>query len=232
MQGIKEYIKKDLETRLESLLSNMRSRFVESRVPEDSSYPSILTALYFHEMRHEPQDPLWFGRDHLIASDLKCLPFLFGALAEAGYLQWKSCESALLWANKNLRSHSLMLTLAGISGISSQPLTSALFANGLAMTAKSSHQEYKVFHIISPESHLKVLDPAYAASRQCLSNLTYIACNPTREERILLIHRFFALGWHIEECDPEDLQSLLTALSNFSRRRDLPGLLLTGPDMS
>ncbi|MCD6310575.1 MAG: hypothetical protein J7M18_07650, partial [Candidatus Eremiobacteraeota bacterium] len=124
-----ESIEKYLEEKVESLLNNMSENFDESTISGDSAYIPILATLYFYEMHHKVSDPMWAGRDHLIVSDLDCLPYLFGVLSEYKYLQWKRCESTMSWARKNLRSHSLMITLPGISGICSKPLISAMYAN-------------------------------------------------------------------------------------------------------
>ena len=45
----------------------------------------LVTALYFHKMRHNPADPSWEGRDRFVLSKGHAAPALYVALAESGY---------------------------------------------------------------------------------------------------------------------------------------------------
>src|SRR3989339_1609215 len=45
----------------------------------------VFTALYFHILNHDPQNPDWPNRDRLILSNGHICPVLYAALAHAGY---------------------------------------------------------------------------------------------------------------------------------------------------
>lgn len=45
----------------------------------------MVTALYFHEMKHDPANPSWPGRDRFVLCKGHAAPALYVALAAAGY---------------------------------------------------------------------------------------------------------------------------------------------------
>ncbi len=49
------------------------------------SAADIVTALYFHKLRHNPADPSWPERDRFILSKGHAAPVLYAALARSGY---------------------------------------------------------------------------------------------------------------------------------------------------
>ncbi len=48
----------------------------------------IVTALYFHAMNIDPQNPGWEDRDRFILSKGHACPVMYAALAEKGYSDW------------------------------------------------------------------------------------------------------------------------------------------------
>uniref|UniRef100_A0A7C2WEY7 Transketolase N-terminal domain-containing protein n=1 Tax=Thermorudis sp. TaxID=1969470 RepID=A0A7C2WEY7_9BACT len=49
------------------------------------SATDLMVTLYFHQLRHRPEDPAWPDRDRFILSKGHCAPVLYATLAEAGY---------------------------------------------------------------------------------------------------------------------------------------------------
>ena len=45
----------------------------------------VFTALYFHLMKHDPENPLWPERDRLLLSAGHICPVRYAAMAHAGY---------------------------------------------------------------------------------------------------------------------------------------------------
>lgn len=45
----------------------------------------IFTFLYFHALKHDPNDPLWAERDRLVLSNGHICPVLYATMAHAGY---------------------------------------------------------------------------------------------------------------------------------------------------
>ncbi len=70
----------------------IRQSIIESLVEAGSGHTAgplgmtdIFTALYFHVMRHDPQNPTWPERDRLVLSNGHICPVLYATMAHAGY---------------------------------------------------------------------------------------------------------------------------------------------------
>ena len=59
----------------------------------------VITYLYFHRMRLDPQNPRWEERDRFILSKGHCAPALYVALAERGYF-----PESELWTLRDIGS--------------------------------------------------------------------------------------------------------------------------------
>lgn len=77
---------------LESLAHRIRCHIIELLVEAKSGHPGgslsgveYGVSLYFHALRHDPQNPCWEGRDRVIWSRGHVGPLIFSLLAEAGY---------------------------------------------------------------------------------------------------------------------------------------------------
>ncbi|MCG2754485.1 MAG: thiamine pyrophosphate-dependent enzyme, partial [Desulfobacteraceae bacterium] len=99
------------------------------------SAADIVTALYFHKMRHNPKDPKWRERDRFILSKGHAAPLLYAALALSGYFS-KSLMKTLRKLGSPLQGHPCSKTLPGIE-ISTGSLGQGLsIANGIAAGLK------------------------------------------------------------------------------------------------
>ena len=73
----------------------------------------IITALYFHELRHDPKNPDWPERDRFILSKGHAAPVLYAALAEAGYFPVSELAT-LRKMDSRMQGHCDVLTTPGI----------------------------------------------------------------------------------------------------------------------
>ncbi|MEK9149108.1 MAG: transketolase, partial [Candidatus Desantisbacteria bacterium] len=73
----------------------------------------IITCLYFHIMRHRPEEPNWADRDRFILSKGHCCPTLYSALALSGYFDLSHLKT-LRRLGSILQGHPDMLTTPGI----------------------------------------------------------------------------------------------------------------------
>ena len=71
---------------------DIRISIIESLVEAGSGHTAgplgmadIFTALYFHNLVHDPKNPDWKDRDRLILSNGHICPVLYATMAHAGY---------------------------------------------------------------------------------------------------------------------------------------------------
>src|SRR5687767_10871305 len=53
----------------------------------------LVVALYYHIMKHRPDDPKWEGRDRFILSKGHCTPVIYAVLADCGYFPKEDLKS-------------------------------------------------------------------------------------------------------------------------------------------
>ena len=80
---IKELQKKAIEVRKDVL--KMLTLAGSGHTGGSLSVVDILVALYYCEMRNDPKDPNWPGRDRFLLSKGHACPALYAVLAEKGY---------------------------------------------------------------------------------------------------------------------------------------------------
>ena len=90
---------------LEDKARHIRRLIIRMLVKAGSGHPGslscadIITALYFKELRHKPNEPAWPDRDRFHLSKGHCCPALYAALSEAGYFSEEH-----LWTLRRLGS--------------------------------------------------------------------------------------------------------------------------------
>ena len=63
----------------------------------------IFAALYFHILKHDPNNPDWEERDRLILSNGHIVPVRYSAMAHAGYFPISESHAPKVW-NTSARS--------------------------------------------------------------------------------------------------------------------------------
>jgi transketolase len=77
----------------------------------------LLTVLYFHSMRHDPQDPDWDERDVFFLSNGHTAPVLYAALARSGYLPVEELATLRQYGSR-LQGHPERVMLPGLESTS------------------------------------------------------------------------------------------------------------------
>jgi len=153
------------------------------------SSADILTVLYFHAMKHDPNNPKWSERDRFVLSKGHAAPVLYAALAEAGYFP-KAYLKTLRQIGSSLQGHVDMLSLPGIemsTGSLGQGLSAA---NGMALAGKLDKKNYRVYAIIGDgeSQEGQIWEAAMTAGHRKLDNLT-----------VFLDHNKYQIDGHVEE---------------------------------
>lgn len=111
------------------------------------SSAELLTALYFHVMRHDPNDPEWPERDRFVLSKGHVAPVLYAALAESGYFPVEELKT-LRKAGSRLQGHPVKGKLPGIE-MSTGSLGQGLsMACGMALADRLDGKDAKVYCLL------------------------------------------------------------------------------------
>ncbi|MDY6861921.1 MAG: transketolase [Thermodesulfobacteriota bacterium] len=107
----------------------------------------IIVSLYFHYMKHNPEDPLWADRDKFVLSKGHAAPALYAALARCGYFALSDLMTLRSMGSK-LQGHPDMKVTPGVE-VSTGSLGQGLsLANGLALASRLDKRRAKVYIIL------------------------------------------------------------------------------------
>jgi transketolase len=137
-----QYLTGDEVRDLERKANEIRESIIEMLVAAGSGHTAgplgmadIFALLYFHVLRHDPQNPLWEDRDRLVLSNGHICPVLYATMAHAGYFPVEELLTLRKFGSR-LQGHPHRQSLPGLE-TSSGPLGSGLSqAVGMAIAAR------------------------------------------------------------------------------------------------
>jgi len=196
----------------------------------------ILTALYFHHLRINPQEPAWENRDRFVLSKGHAAPALYVVLAELGYFP-KETLFTLRQLGSILQGHPDMRKTPGVE-MSTGSLGNGLSVGiGMALGARLARKNYHVYALIGDGEVDEggIWEAAMAASKYKLDNLTAI-CDFNRIqldgpiEEIMpldpLPEKWEAFNWNVIEMDGHNMGEILDALDKARQVRGRPTVIV------
>ena len=229
------FTEKDVE-RLEEQAVQLRRDIVEMIHAAKAGHPGgslsavdMITALYFHVMRIDPQNPRWEDRDRFVLSKGHACPALYAALARRGFFDPKHLTT-LRQYHSILQGHPDMNKTPGID-ISSGSLGNGLAIGvGMAMSGRLHHQDYMTYVMLGDGEVQEgmVWDAAMAAHHHDLGNLVAIVdCNGVQingwVNEIMTVEpladKWRAFGWNVVEVNGHNMKDLLTVLHTAKTMR-------------
>jgi transketolase len=236
-------IPKEKIKELEAVARRLRQHIIEMTCAAASGHPGgslsaadIVTVLYFHKLRHNPQDPSWPERDRFVMSKGHAAPVLYAALAEAGYFPVKYLKT-LRRIGSSLQGHVDMLALPGVemsTGSLGQGLSAA---NGMALAARLDKKDLHVYCLVGDgECHEgQIWEAAMSSSHHKLDNLTAIVDRNKYQidgkvEEIKSLEPFAekwkSFGWNVFSCNGHDMKSIIEALEKAARVKGKPSVII------
>lgn len=186
------------------------------------SATDFMTALYFHELKLNPQNPKDPDRDRFVLSKGHVCPVLYTCLGLRGFFD-TAHFSTLRKEGSILQGHPDMKRCPGID-ISTGSLGQGIsVATGMAIAGKRDAKDYRVFTLLGDGecNEGQVWEAAETASKYALDNLVVIIDNnnlqndntcdvvmPTRS----LAKKFEAFGFETFEIDGHDMNQIVDAL--------------------
>jgi transketolase len=183
----------------------------------------VFTALYFHIMNHDPNNPDWEDRDRLVLSNGHIVPVQYVSMAYAGYLPVKELKT-LRQMGSRLQGHPHRGSLPGIEATSG-PLGNGLGqAIGMALAARMDGKRHRIYCLMSDGEQQEgvVWESAMFAGKEKLGNLTAIMDRNNIQidgttERIMplepLKEKYEDFGWNVIEIDGHNMESIVDAVN-------------------
>lgn len=228
---------------LRRLAWQLRRDIIEMIAKANSGHPGgslsaidLVTVLYFSEMRHDPKNPLWSGRDRFILSKGHAAPALYAALGEAGYFD-KSLFGTLRQLGSPLQGHPELGKLPGAeasTGSLGQGLSIGL---GHAEGARLQKQDFRVY-VLTGDGELdegQVWEAAMYAGARGVDNLVAIVDVNRQQldnttEKILtlepLADKWAAFNWNVVAIDGHDFSQILAAFETAKATKGRPTVIL------
>lgn len=194
------------------------------------SAADLMASLYFWEMKYDAQDPGWDQRDRFVLSKGHAAPVLYAALAEAGFFPEEQLGT-LRQLGSPLQGHPDMRKVPGVDASTGSLGQGFGWAIGMALAAKLDGSDSRVYVMLGDGEMEEgiVWEGIMAAKHYHLDNLLAIVDNngmqidgPLSDVMSVepLAPKLREFGWHVQEIDGHDLESILAA---FNEARQIKG---------
>lgn len=199
----------------------------------------IFALLYFHVLRHRPEDPEWSARDRLILSNGHICPVLYAAMAHAGYFPVSELKSLRKFGSR-LQGHPHREWLPGIE-TSSGPLGSGLSqAIGMALAERIDRgvSSDKYIYVVLGDGELnagQVWEAMLQAGKERLSNIiAIIDRNNIQIDGFTwdvmplepLFEKWESFNWHVQEVDGHNIDAMNEAIGEAQSAYGQPSVII------
>lgn len=195
----------------------------------------ILTALYFHVMHTNPQNPGKLDRDRFILSKGHSVEAYYCTLAEAGFFSQDILDS---YGKKDsiLAGHPTV-KVPGVE-LNSGALGHGLSVGaGMALAAKRDKKKWKVYVLMGDgeQAEGSIMEAAMTANHYKLSNLIAIIDRNRLQisgytEQVMqldcLKQKWTAFGWKVLEVDGNNIQQLVDTFDKLPVVAERPHLII------
>ena len=200
------------------------------------SAADIMTYLYYEEMNVDPKNPEDPKRDRFVLSKGHAAPVLYSVLALKGYLPTEDLLT-LRHTGSYLQGHPDMKHTPGVdmsSGSLGQGISAAV---GMALSAKLSHDDYRVYTLLGDGEieEGQVWEAAMFAGSKKLDNLVVIVDNnnlqidgPVQEVGgpYPIKEKFDAFNFHTIEVDAHNFEELAKAFAEARATKGMPTAII------
>ncbi len=200
------------------------------------SSTDIVTALYFHFLRVDPQNPDWPDRDRFVLSKGHACPVWYSALAERGFFPVDELLT-LRRIDGRLQGHPDMLKTPGVD-ITTGSLGQGLSAGvGMALGLKRDGTDARVYVIIGDGelNEGQIWEAAMAADKFNLDNLmTFVDYNNLQLDGwchdIMPIEpvadKWRAFNWEVFEIDGHDMRQIVDTIERAQQVSVKPSVII------
>ena len=230
--------------RLQQIAKQVRKNLLHMIFTAQSGHPGgslsiadIVTVLYFHEMRLNPQQPRWEDRDRFVLSKGHVCPVQYASLAMRGFFPMEELDTLRKFGSI-LQGHPDMKKTPGIdisTGSLGQGISCAV---GMALACKRDRRESRVFAVLGDGEcqEGQVWEAMEAAAKYKLNNLIVFVDNNglqldgTCDEVMPLQdlgEKFHAFGCETSYVDGNNIKQILQKLDQIrSSKTEKPHVII------
>jgi transketolase len=200
------------------------------------SLAEIVTVLYFHTMKLDPQNPGWEDRDRFLLSKGHAALIQYSALAELGFFPKEEILKVKRLGSM-LQGHPDMQSTPGIEGNTGSLGQGLSMACGMAAGLRIDGKKSKVYCIIGDGeiAEGQIWEAAMTASYYKLDNLIVFldknklqAMGPVadRYNTNPLVEKWKAFGWNVSEVDGHNIREIIDALDKVDMVTGKPKIII------
>ena len=228
--------------KLEDKARNLRKDVIAMLSAAGSGHPGgslssadIVSALYFHVLRHDPKNRKWPERDRFHLSKGHACPILYAALAESGYFPKEELLKlrklgSLLQGHPDRRTPGIEVA----SGSLGQGLSVGL---GMSLAARIDKLNYRVYVLLG-DGELQegnVWEAAMAASHyKCDSLCAIVDYNGFQIDGKVsevmniepLVDKWKAFGWNVISIDGHNMKEILEGFDEAAKVKFKPTVII------
>jgi len=196
----------------------------------------IVTALYFHVLRVDPDNPAWADRDRFVISKGHACPVLYAALAEQGFFPVPELMT-FRHLNSRLQGHPEYGTTPGVENAAGAEGQGLSFGLGLALAARLDRKAWRVYCLLGDgeQDVGQTWEAALCGAKFHLDNLTAIIDRngiqqEGRTEEIMPLEplgdKWKAFGWNVLTINGHDMRQILGALDEAHAHKGQPTVII------
>jgi len=202
------------------------------------SVADLVTALYFEEMRIDPNNPKWEDRDRFLLSKGHACSVLYAALAKRGYFS-EDALPTFRSLGSFLQGHPVMDKIPGVDMTTGTLGHGLSVGAGMAAAGRLGGKDYRVYVILGDGEINEgiIWEGAQVAANMKLANLTaFLDLNGFQSggrtedvsgiDRVPAAEKFRAFGWNVVEIDGHDFEQISTAIAAAKDETDRPTLIV------
>lgn len=231
------------QEKLEAKAREIREEIIKMTFEAGSGHPGgslsaveIVTTLYFHWMKLDPENPRREDRDRFVLSKGHAAPVLYAALAHRGFFPREDLKS-LRQLDSHLQGHPDMKKTPGVemtTGSLGQGLSAAV---GMALAGKLDNRGYGVYVLVGDgeSQEGQIWEAAMSAAHYRLDNLVgFLDYNqiqlvgPCKEvmEVSPVAEKWKAFGWEVLEIDGHNISQIIEALKKAEQVTGKPTMIV------
>jgi len=199
----------------------------------------IFTYLYFHKLKHDPENPSWNERDRVVLSNGHICPVLYATMAHSGYFKIEELKTLRKFGSR-LQGHPHREFLPALE-TSSGPLGSGLsqaVGMALAMRIDNGKTEHRFVYCMTGDGELdegQNFEAIMLAGKEKLHNVIVIVDRNNIQidgftEDVMplndLADKFRAFNWHVQEIDGHSFQEIDESIGQAKSVFDMPSVIV------